>query len=512
MSQIPLSLAQVLLVPLAFVPIAYAAGLKMGKKTGWVVCIPLLYSVLLLGNTAVNIMGGGSVRESYVWAPEAGLSFGLLADGLSIWIVLTVGILCLLISMYSMNYMEHSFHEAHAGESHGGEHEGGVLYAKSWAAYYSLYLLYAIGMMGTVLATNLIQFYLFYELMLVPSWALINNYGTGEKERIGMMYFLWTHVGAVILLVGILSTYWITGSFEVEALKLVVGSPLAPWIVFAILIGFFTKMAVFGLHIWLPYAHAEAPTPISALLSPAMIGIGAYAAARLVVIPMNAVFKQFSLILMVWALVTMTYGGLMALAQDDVKRFLAYSSVSQMGYIFLGLSSAATYGVTGAMFHYVSHGFGKCILFSVAGILITQAHSRSIKELGGLADRMPLTATLCLLGFFAISGVPPTVGFMSKWVIFSGVFTSALEIGSAVKLAVAVAAIIMTAITVGYSLWTVRRIFFGELPEHLEHVEEAPLTMTVPLLIFAILSTILGIYPKLVTDYLFPLIGGLLPL
>ena len=213
MSQIPLSLAQVLLVPLAFVPIAYAAGLKMGKKTGWVVCIPLLYSVLLLGNTAVNIMGGGSVRESYVWAPEAGLSFGLLADGLSIWIVLTVAILCLLISIYSMNYMEHSFHEAHAGESHSGEHEGGVLYAKSWAAYYSLYLLYAVGMMGTVLATNLIQFYLFYELMLVPSWALINNYGTGEKERIGMMYFLWTHVGAVILLVGILSTYWITGSF-----------------------------------------------------------------------------------------------------------------------------------------------------------------------------------------------------------------------------------------------------------------------------------------------------------
>ena len=285
---------------------------------------------------------------------------------------------------------------------------------------------------------------------------------------------------------------------------------MAPWIAFAILIGFFVKMAVFGLHIWLPYAHAEAPTPISALLSPAMIGIGAYAAARLVVIPMNEVFSRFSLAFSLWALVTMVYGGLMALAQDDVKRFLAYSSVSQMGYIFLGLSCANAYGVTGAMFHYVSHGLGKCILFCVAGILITQAETRSIKKLGGLADRMPLTATLCLLGFFAIAGVPPTVGFMSKWVIFLGVFTAALE-HSIEMLVIAVASIIMTVITVGYALWTVRRIFFGPLPEHLEEVEEAPPIMTVPLLILAVISVILGVYPRLITDYLFPLIGGLIP-
>ncbi|MFB0543765.1 MAG: proton-conducting transporter membrane subunit [Candidatus Bathyarchaeia archaeon] len=350
-------------------------------------------------------------------------------------------------------------------------------------------------------------------MMLVPSWALINNYGTGEKERIGMMYFLWTHVGAVILLSGILSSYWYTGSFEISSLgdlPSLAGSTMTSWIAFAILIGFFVKMAVFGLHIWLPYAHAEAPTPISALLSPAMIGIGAYASARLVVIPMNAVFSSsFSLVFSIWALVTMVYGGLMALAQDDVKRFLAYSSVSQMGYIFLGLSSATAFGVAGAMFHYVSHGLGKCILFLVAGMLITQAETRSIKEMGGLADRMPLTATLCLLGFFSIAGVPPTIGFMSKWIIFSGVFTASLE-RSVEMLAIAVASIIMTVITVGYALWTVRRIFFGPLPEHLEEVKEAPPIMTVPLLILAVASVILGIYPKLVTDYLFPLIGSLI--
>jgi len=493
------TLAQVLLVPLVFAPIAYLAGRKIGKQTGWMVSLPLLYTLLLLLGVAYGIRDGKSVIENYPWAELAGLTFGLKADGLSIWIAITINLLCLLVGVYSIRYMEHRFHE-----------EGHEASPNDYAVYYSLYLLYAVGMLGTVLATNLIEFYLFYELMLVPSWALINNYGYGERERIGMMYFLWTHVGAVILLAGILSSYWITGSFEISSLTTVAGSPLAPWIAFAILIGFFVKMAVFGLHIWLPYAHAEAPTPISALLSPAMIGIGAYAAARLVVIPMNVVFSsRFSLIFSLWALITIVYGGLMALAQDDVKRFLAYSSVSQMGYIFLGLSSATSYGVAGAMFHYVSHGLGKCILFLVAGILITQAETRSIKKLGGLADRMPLTTTLCLLGFFCIAGVPPTIGFMSKWIIFSGVFTGALE-HSLDMLIIAVASIIMTVITVGYALWTVRRIFFGPLPEDLHEVKEAPPIMTVPLLILAVVSVILGIYPKLITDYLFPLIGSLI--
>ena len=235
-------LAQVLLVPLVSAPISYVAGRKFGKQTGWVVAMPLLYTLLLLLSVAYGIRDGGSIAENYAWAQIAGLTFGLKADGLSIWIAITINFLCLLVGVYSIRYMEHRFHEV--------GHEGSP---SNYAAYYSLYLLYAVGMLGTVLATNLIQFYLFYELMLVPSWALINNYGYGERERIGMMYFLWTHVGAVILLVGILSSYWITGSFEFSSLQGVGVSPMASWIAFAILIGLFVKMAVFGLHIWLRF-------------------------------------------------------------------------------------------------------------------------------------------------------------------------------------------------------------------------------------------------------------------
>ncbi|MFQ6052843.1 MAG: hypothetical protein ACE5OO_01255, partial [Candidatus Bathyarchaeia archaeon] len=178
---VPYALAQVLIVPIVSAPIVYLAGRRMGKQTGWIAALPLVYTLLLIASVAVEIDGGGAYREDYVWAPAAGLSFGMLADGLSIWMLLTINILCLMICVYSISYMEHRFHEE--------EHETGVHVSNSaYASYYALYLLYAVGMLGTVMATNLIQFYLFYELMLVPSWALINNYGYGERERIGMMY------------------------------------------------------------------------------------------------------------------------------------------------------------------------------------------------------------------------------------------------------------------------------------------------------------------------------------
>ena len=177
------SLMQVLLVPLLFAPLTYVLGRRTGKNTGWITFIPLLYSLFLLLGVAIEVGSNGYYTEIYNWAPIIGLDFGLKADGLSLWMLLTINILCLFISVYSIPYMEHRFHEL---EHETGEHVGN----KTYASYYTLYLLYAVGMMGTVLATNLIQFYLFYELMLVPSWAMINNYGYGERERIGMMYFL----------------------------------------------------------------------------------------------------------------------------------------------------------------------------------------------------------------------------------------------------------------------------------------------------------------------------------
>src|SRR2546426_3292469 len=243
-----------------------------------------------------------------------------------------------------------------------------------YGLYYALYSLYALGMIGTVLSTNLIQFYAFFEIMLVPSFFLIAEWGYGEREKISLMYFFWTHVGALVLLVGILVTAYLSGVTDMDVVRVffssnpnVVPSIVRLGVVAAMCFGFFVKMAQFGLHIWLPNAHAEAPTPISALLSPAMIGIGGYATVRIVMTIYPDMFFALSAFFAGWALVTMIYGGAMALVQDDIKRLLAYSSVSQMGYILFGLASFTQIGIAGSMFQYVSHGTAKGILFIVAG-------------------------------------------------------------------------------------------------------------------------------------------------
>jgi len=487
-----MQILQILLVPFIFVFVSYAAGLKWGAKAGWVSFIALAYSTFLILLTGWQ----GGAREFYDWRP-IGL-FGFNADGLSVPILFTIALLCTLMSIYSIPYMSRII----------GEDK------RQFALYYALLLLYSVGMMGAVLATNLIEFYLFFELMLIPSYFLIAKWGSGDRDRISFMYFMWTHIGALAFLAGILSAGYLSGSFDLE--RIVTATMPASFrllIVVLMVMGLLVKMAAFGLHIWLPYAHAEAPTPVSALLSPAMIGIGGYAIVRLVLTIVPSAFFQISTALTIWAVVTMFYGGAMALVQDDIKRLLAYSSVSQMGYILLGISSVQILGVSGAMFQYVTHGLGKGILFMVAGAIILQAHGlRRISKMGGLATKMPLTAIAALIGFFTIMGLPPTTGFISEFLIFAGSFKEAFTLASMLRIVLSFLAVLSTALTAGYSLWAIKRIFFGKLPDELRNVTEAPWVITGSLMVLAAVSIIIGIYPDLIERLLLPsvkvIIGG----
>ena len=485
-----IQLLQILLVPLAFVFITYFVGLRWGRRTGWLAFLSLLYSTVL---TLLVAIRGGAV-EYYEWRPIG--IFGLKADGLSIPILFIISLLCALISIYSMSYMTHTINDDKA----------------QFGLYYALLLLYSIGMMGAVLATDLIEFYLFFELMLIPSYFLIAKWGSGDRDRISFMYFIWTHIGALALLAGILSVGYFSGTFDLQSI--VSGSipeNLRLFIVCLMTVGLLVKMAAFGLHIWLPHAHAEAPTPISALLSPAMIGIGGYAIVRIVMTILPSAFMEISTFLAVWAVVTMFYGGAMALVQDDIKRLLAYSSISQMGYILLGIASFQTLGVSGAMFQYVTHGLGKGILFMVAGVIMIQTDGlRSIRKMGGLAAKMPITATAALIGFLTIMGIPPTSGFISEFLIFAGSFHEGFQLSSMTRVALSFLGVISTALTAGYSLWAIRRIFFGELPSELTNVKEAPWTMTAPLLVLCAISVILGIFPDLVERLLLPAVKAIL--
>src|SRR5881397_3314220 len=492
-----LLLAGVIIAPLVSTPLVYLLGRRFREKTGYFTFAVLLIPFISILASALMAAGNpnGSYSEEYPWYPIG--TFGLNADNLSIPVLFTISLLTALIALFSIPYMHHKI----------GDNPGD---SKRYGLYFSLYILYALGMLGTVLATNLIQFYAFFEIMLVPSFFMIAEWGYGEKEKISLMYFFWTHVGALVLLVGILVTGYLSRSTDLDVIKVFlannptqISTTVRMAIVATMCFGFFVKMAQFGLHIWLPHAHAEAPTPISALLSPAMIGIGGYATVRIVMTIYPDMFFALSAFFAGWALVTMIYGGAMALVQDDIKRLLAYSSVSQMGYILFGLAASDSFGVAGSMFQYVSHGTAKGILFMVAGAIILQAHGeRSIGKLGGLASRMPITATAAFIGFLAIVGLPATNGFFSEFVLFQGAFIRATNTPTIFRISVAVLGVVATALTAGYSLWTLRRIFFGPTNEHTATVTEAPLMVTIPLIVLSIVTILLGICPE-------PVLGGL---
>ncbi|MCS7096887.1 MAG: NADH-quinone oxidoreductase subunit M [Candidatus Methanomethylicia archaeon] len=480
-----------ILTPLFSLPIVYIAGRRIGSKCGWVTFIPLLYTFIVSLILLPIITFKGPIYIVFPLAPTVGLNFGFLIDGLSLPVIFTITLLCTVVSIFSVPYMEH----------HIGEHK------TQHAAYYALYLLYALGMIGTAISTNLIQFYFFWELMLLPSWALINIWGYGEREKIALKYFIYTHVGALALLAGILTLYSIFRTFELPSIislsRFIYIGDIAKWIIIAMFFGFAVKMAIVPLHTWLPDAHAEAPTPISALLSPAMIGLGGYATVRIVYSIFPEIWDSFSLFLSTLALISMVYCGAMALAQDDIKRLLAYSSASQMGYILMGLASADPRGISGAMFHYFSHGTCKAILFIVAGALILETHGiRSISKLGGLSKKMPLTATMALIGFLGIAGTPPLNGFQSEWLIFTGAFYGAIVSHNTLRLIVVALGLMGSVLTAGYALWTMRRVFFGPLREELEDVHEPSIEVLAPMIILAFFTVLLGVYPRILMDLL----------
>ncbi len=490
----PTLLLQTVLVPFIASPFVYLIGKRVGIRIGWLVAALLFYSTLLLSLGSIF----GIAQTSYQWYPIG--EFGFRLDGLSAQFALIITLLSALIAIYSMPYMKHRV-------------EGNETANRQAAAYFALFLLYSAGMLGAVLATNLIEFYLFFELMLVPSYFIIAQWGYGDREKVSMIYFMWTHIGALVLLAGFLATGFLAGGFNIAIItEIAIPEIFRLGIIVAISFGFVVKMAVFGVHVWLPHAHAEAPTPISAMLSPLMIGIGGYGITRFVILIFPTTFQGISIFFAIWALLTMFYGGVMAIAQSDIKRLLAYSSVSQMGYILFGLASFQFFGAVGAIFHYISHATGKAILFLTAGAIILQAEGiREISAMGGLARRMPITATAAIIGFLGILGFPSTNGFQSEWMIFAGAFGNALLNNSLPLLAIAAAGVISTVFTAGYSLWTIRRVFFGELPEELANVPRPGFKITVPLIILAVITIILGLYPEIVVAPVKAVIESVIP-
>ncbi|MGE5821308.1 MAG: complex I subunit 4 family protein [Nitrososphaerota archaeon] len=520
-------------LPLLASPVAYLLAKKSGSNaTTWFSFGILAISTLLLFMASFALQGGRSAYiESYTWSQFG--NFGLRIDGLSLPFAIIINILCTVLTLYSKPYMLHKIKESfkeninkiesnsgsnvHISSAGGNEIESLTISGSNeeryvnhhMGLYFALYLTFSMGMLGTVLATNLIEFYVFFELMLVPSFFLVAFYGYGERKRIALMFFFWTHVGAVVLLLGLLAMGFFAGGFDYDTVMENVAKIPDQWlvlIIFSLVIGLGVKLAAFVLHIWLPYAHSEAPTPISALLSPAMIGIGAYGLLRLWLELLVGDYSQYSIYINLWGLATMIYGGAMAMMQDDIKRLLAYSSISQMGYILFGIGSESILGITGAALMYVSHGLGKAILFMMAGSIILQTGTRSMSKLGGLAGRMPYTAVIAMIGALTIMGIPPTSGFMAEWILFTGVLQSGIANSDTLRIVAFGLGILATVLTAAYILWMYKRIFFGKIPEQYSKIKDSNRYITVTMAALAAITLFLGVYPNPLlnplTDYI----------
>ena len=514
------ALLQAVFLPLLLSPVAYIVGRKIGPNAAtWFTFGVLLYCTVLVILAAL----GGTYEEHYRWTELFG-EFGFLLDGLASPFAIIIYVLSTILALYSKPYMVHKFHE-NFHELNSNQNQQSVVQTtalvessgltnyvnKQSGVYFALFLVFAMGMLGTVLATNLIEFYIFFEVMLIPGFFLIAFWGDGPKRRIALMFFFWTHVGAVVLLLGFLTIGLSVGSFDYADIKeSEIPSDVILLSAVAIIIGLGVKLAAFGFHIWLPYAHGAAPTPISALLSPAMIGIGGYGIFRLIIELLPTQYADLAIWLHIWGLVTMLYGGAMALMQDDIKRLFAYSSVSQMGYLLFGIGSLSTLGLAGAEMMYVTHGLGKGILFMMAGILIVNVGARKISQLGGLAGKMPITAVCAVIGALTIMGIPPTSGFMGEWTLFYGALETAIKEGSTVRMVTFGLGLVSTVLTMSYILWMLKRVFFGKLPENLSNVKEASWYMLTPMMVLAGFTIVLGIYPDIFFDKIIPYMNGVL--
>jgi NADH-quinone oxidoreductase subunit M len=472
-----------IILPIISAVALYVFGKRVEKYAGWLATIVASLSVLMILSMVTDLIERGPIHFAYAWIRTSSikLTLGFWVDMISFPVGLIVAVVSALSCFYSIKYMKG---------------EGGK------AGYYANLLLFMAGMIGVILSANLLQFYLFWELMLVPSYFLINFWGTSKKRlAIGFKYFIFTHFGSLCMLLGILSIYVFTGTFDLAELPLaaiaIPQSSILPVFVL-LLIGFCVKMALFPVHTWLPDAHAEAPAPISAMLSGVMIKCGAYAIARILLSGFGQTVVQTSDVLTALGVITMIYGGLMALAQTDIKRLLAYSSISQMGYIFFGLATwlpDATLGVTGGLFHVINHAVCKALLFMCAGVIIHQTGTRNIKKLGGLAGKMPITCIASLIGALSLAGTPPLNGFWSEWMIFSGGISSG-------KILITTIAVVSTVITAGYYLWFVWRVFFGTTPKELENTKEASWLLHIPIVVLAAIAFVLGIWPDLVLRFI----------
>ena len=457
---------------------------------GFAVLIALADLVLSLLVFGLFDRGDGAARfqlvDRFSWIPAQDLnaSYFMAVDGLSAPLVALTGLLgfCAVLASWRVG---HRVKE-----------------------YFIWLLVLQTAVMGVFTTLDLLMFFLFWELELVPMYMLISIWGTGRKEYSAMKFLVFTLLGSAFMLVAIVAVFLTPeiGTFDMTQLSsgaamLASAAVLLPltalfWLFF---VAFAVKLPTWPLHTWLPDAHTDAPTAASVMLAGVLLKMGGYGLLRVNLGMFPGQTDQFAWVLVALGVISVIYGAVVTLRQTDLKRLIAYSSVSHMGLVLLGIGSVAVAegeltvtGLNGAAMQLFTHGTITGLLFLGVGLVYDKAHTRYIPDLGGIAGRMPLVAGAVLIAGLASLGLPGLSGFVSEIMVFLGAFRA-----FAWPTAIAVVGIVLTA---GYILWMMERSFFGPRRQRFDHLTDATLVEAVPLGIMVITIVGVGVYPAVLTD------------
>jgi NADH-quinone oxidoreductase subunit M len=439
--------------------------------------VPLALSIFLFCNFD-KAAGGFQFVEKVSWITALNAHYHLGVDGLSLPLVILTAFLGFMVVLISWKI---------------------DLRPKE---YFAWLLLLETSILGVFCSLDLLLFFIFWEIEVIPMYFLISIWGSGRKEYSAIKYVVYTLFGSAMMLAGILSLYFTTGSLSMielteSGLGMVQSIMPATAIFFLLLTGFAVKLPVVPLHTWLPDAHTDAPTAGSVMLAGALIKMGGYGMIRACVSIFPQVAYQYAPLLVTLAVISVLYGAAVTLRQTDLKRLIAYSSVSHMGFVLLGVFALGQVSLTGATLQMVSHGLITGLLFAMAGLTMHNVGERDLRRLGGLARQIPIIAVVFSIAGLGGLGLPSTSGFAAEFIIFVGSFSSTAFNGIQVCTILAVLGVVLAA---GYILWMLQRVFYGQVLEKFNGVADADNLERVYMFTFIALIMLVGIYPAILTD------------
>src|SRR6266498_1819755 len=462
-----------------FLPAVLAAPtFLLGRKN------PKMAKILGVGTTAIVFaisililavfqygQAGFQLSESLPWAGSFGLNYKVGIDGISLPLLMIATFLSLLSAAGSWDQI--TFRHAE---------------------YYALFLIFETGIIGVFTSLNLILFYLFWEIVLIPMFFFIGIWGGPRRKYASLKFLIFTYSGSAVMLFGFLALYARTGtsaypggpSFDYDVLAARIPNlalPLQLAVAITTFVGFAVKLPIFPLHTWLPDAHVEAPAPVSVLLAGLLLKMGGYGLIRYNLLLFPAADKVLWPAFTAIGLITMVYGASVAFVAQDLKRMIALTSVNHMGYVLLGTFTLTSVGVSAAVFQMFAHGLAVGMLFLMSGYIHEHAGTRNINELKGLRGKMPTTTVLLILGSMAAMAVPGFANFISEYQVIQGALSVAYLYGLA---------ILAAALTVGYFLWMLRRVAMTPPAGPKNELRTGPLLI---LTAFLVPLVVFGVYP-----------------